>query len=103
MARADRRRKWRRELADRCLRVQGGCAPGQVGTVAGRGTGTARRAQEPDRVLGKVFAHDAWRAGRRVRCASVLLQFANKASAVETVTPMRDKDGSWKVSGYYVK
>ena len=30
-------------------------------------------------------------------------QFANKASAVETITPMRDKDGSWKVSGYYVK
>jgi hypothetical protein len=30
-------------------------------------------------------------------------QFANKASAVETVTPMREKDGSWKVSGYYVK
>lgn len=30
-------------------------------------------------------------------------RFANKASAVETVTPMREKDGSWKVSGYYVK
>jgi len=30
-------------------------------------------------------------------------QFANKASAVETVTPMREKDGSWRVSGYYVK
>jgi hypothetical protein len=30
-------------------------------------------------------------------------QFANKASAVETVTPMREKDGSWKVSGYYIK
>jgi predicted transcriptional regulator len=26
-----------------------------------------------------------------------------KANAVETVTPMREKDGSWKVSGYYVK
>jgi Protein of unknown function (DUF4019) len=30
-------------------------------------------------------------------------QFANKASAVETVTPTREKDGSWKVSGYYIK
>ena len=30
-------------------------------------------------------------------------QFANKASAVETVTPMRERDGSWKVSGYYIK
>jgi hypothetical protein len=29
-------------------------------------------------------------------------QFANR-SAVETVTPMREKDGSWKVSGYFVK
>ncbi len=30
-------------------------------------------------------------------------QFANKANAVETVTPMREKDGSWKVSGYFIK
>ena len=30
-------------------------------------------------------------------------QFANKTSAIETVTPMREKDGSWHVSGYYVK
>jgi hypothetical protein len=30
-------------------------------------------------------------------------QFANKASAVETVTPMREKDGTWRVSGYYIK
>ena len=29
--------------------------------------------------------------------------FANKAGAVETVTPMHEKDGSWKVSGYYIK
>jgi len=29
--------------------------------------------------------------------------FANKAGAVETVAPMRDKDGSWKVSGYFVR
>ena len=29
--------------------------------------------------------------------------FANKKSAVETVTPMLDPDGKWKVSGYYIK
>lgn len=29
--------------------------------------------------------------------------FENKAQAVETVTPMLDKDGTWRVSGYYIK
>jgi len=29
--------------------------------------------------------------------------FTNKKSAVETVTPMLDKDGLWRVSGYYIK
>jgi hypothetical protein len=29
--------------------------------------------------------------------------FANKASAVETVTPMLDADGVWRVSGYFVR
>lgn len=29
--------------------------------------------------------------------------FENKESAVETVTPMRDKDDTWRVSGYYIK
>ncbi len=28
--------------------------------------------------------------------------FENKKSSVETVTPMRDKDGKWKVSGYFI-
>jgi len=28
---------------------------------------------------------------------------ANKPSAIETVTPMKDKDGTWRVSGYYIK
>lgn len=27
----------------------------------------------------------------------------NGQSAVETVTPMKDQDGQWRVSGYYVK
>lgn len=30
-------------------------------------------------------------------------QFANKASVIETVTPTRDKDGAWRVSGYYIR
>jgi Protein of unknown function (DUF4019) len=30
-------------------------------------------------------------------------QFEHKESAVETVTPLLDKDGSWKVAGYFIK
>ena len=37
----------------------------------------------------------------------VILQFetdfAEKKGAVETVTPMLDADGKWKVAGYYIK
>jgi flagellar biosynthesis protein FliP len=29
--------------------------------------------------------------------------FEHKPSAIETVTPMLDKDGKWRVSGYYIK
>ena len=29
--------------------------------------------------------------------------FENKKSAIETVTPMLDKDKTWRVSGYYIK
>lgn len=29
--------------------------------------------------------------------------FEHKQSAVETVTPMLDKDGTWRVSGYFLK
>ncbi len=29
--------------------------------------------------------------------------FANLPSAIETVVPMLDKDGKWRVSGYYIK
>lgn len=29
--------------------------------------------------------------------------FENKNSAIETVTPMMDKDGKWRVSGYYIR
>ena len=29
--------------------------------------------------------------------------FENKKSAIETVTPMLEKDGTWRVAGYYIK
>jgi len=29
--------------------------------------------------------------------------FEHKQAAVETVTPMMDKDGKWRISGYYIK
>jgi hypothetical protein len=30
-------------------------------------------------------------------------QFTHKRAAVETVTPMRDTDGRWRVSGYFIR
>jgi hypothetical protein len=30
-------------------------------------------------------------------------RFEHKEQAEETVVPMRDRDGVWKVSGYFVK
>ena len=29
--------------------------------------------------------------------------YQNKKKAIETITPMKEKDGVWKVSGYYIK
>jgi hypothetical protein len=29
--------------------------------------------------------------------------FEHKRSAIETITPMLDSDGKWRVSGYYIK
>jgi hypothetical protein len=29
--------------------------------------------------------------------------FENKRSAIETITPMLESDGRWRVSGYYIK
>jgi hypothetical protein len=29
--------------------------------------------------------------------------FEKKKSAIETVTPMRERNGTWRVSGYYIK
>jgi hypothetical protein len=30
-------------------------------------------------------------------------QFENRADATEIVTPVREKDGSWRVSGYDIR
>lgn len=30
-------------------------------------------------------------------------QFENMAAAIETVTPMHEKDGTWRVSGYFIR
>ena len=30
-------------------------------------------------------------------------RFENRPLSVETVTPMREKDGSWKVAGYFIR
>jgi hypothetical protein len=30
-------------------------------------------------------------------------KFANKSAAVETITPQKDKDGQWRVSGYFIR
>jgi len=30
-------------------------------------------------------------------------EFENKKSAIETITPMLEKDGKWRVSGYFIK
>ncbi len=29
--------------------------------------------------------------------------FENKSGAIETITPMKDRDGTWRVSGYFIK
>lgn len=30
-------------------------------------------------------------------------QFTNKKTAIETITPMKDADGTWRVAGYFIK
>src|SRR3990172_8443962 len=29
--------------------------------------------------------------------------FERKSSAIETITPIREKDGKWRVAGYYIR
>ena len=35
-----------------------------------------------------------------IQCSA---SFANKKSVLETITPMLEKDGKWRVSVYYMK
>lgn len=30
-------------------------------------------------------------------------KFENKAAAVETITPQKDPEGNWRVSGYFIR
>ncbi|MBC3868968.1 DUF4019 domain-containing protein [Undibacterium oligocarboniphilum] len=30
-------------------------------------------------------------------------RYTNKAAAIETITPMKEKDGTWHVAGYYIR
>jgi hypothetical protein len=30
-------------------------------------------------------------------------KFENRAAAIETITPMHDADGAWRVAGYYIR
>ncbi len=32
-----------------------------------------------------------------------ITEFKEKKNAIETVTPLLDKDGKWRISGYYIK
>lgn len=70
----------------------------------------ARAAREP---LGKLISRKVKSATYRTSLPGapdgqyVVIQFntsfENKKAGVETVTPKMDKDGKWRVSGYYIK
>jgi len=72
--------------------------------------GAVRGARDP---LGKVVSRKLMRATYTKTLPSapdgeyVVIQyetsFEHKQAAVETITPMLDKDGKWRVSGYFIK
>jgi hypothetical protein len=72
--------------------------------------GAARGAREP---MGKLQARKLQSSEYRRTLPGapdgeyVVIQYAtsfeNKKSAVETITPMKDKDGIWRVSGYVIR
>jgi hypothetical protein len=69
-----------------------GAARGPLGAVESRAFDTAEYTRTlPGAPDGEyvVLAYKTW--------------FANKKSAVEIVTPTKDKDGKWRVSGYFVR
>lgn len=82
----------------------------KAAVTKGQWQSALRASREP---LGKVLSRDLKSATFRKTLPGapdgeyVVLQydssFEHKQSAVETVTAMLDKDGKWKVSGYYIK
>ena len=65
---------------------------GSLGAVVSRRVETARAATElPGAPDGEYVVF---------QFASV---FEHKRAAIETVTPMRDADGEWRVSGYFIR
>ena len=75
-----------------------------------RWTETAKGVREP---LGKVVSRELKSAKHITSLPGapdgnyVVIQFATtferKKAAIETVTPLQEADGSWKVSGYFIK
>jgi hypothetical protein len=73
-------------------------------------TNAVRAARDP---LGKVVSRQLKSATYATKLPNapageyVVLQydtsFSNAPGMIETVTPMLDKDGKWKVSGYFIK
>ncbi|MFH0965389.1 MAG: DUF4019 domain-containing protein [Planctomycetota bacterium] len=73
----------------------------------------AKTSQAVRKPLGKVVSRSLKSSAYRTELPGapdgqyVILQyttsFENKKSAGETVTPMLDTDGSWRVSGYYIR
>lgn len=65
------------------------------------------------RPLGEIVSRQLLEAKYRSRLAGAPMgeyvvirfktSFSNKADSVETITPMLDPDGRWRVSGYYIK
>ncbi len=60
------------------------------------------RAEDTDAVRKAMDAAQRWPKGEYV-----VIQYAsaytNRPKVIETVTPMLEKDGTWRVSGYFVK
>jgi hypothetical protein len=82
----------------------------QVAATNEQWQSTLRATRDP---LGKLL----WRKLKGATCTKTLpgapdgeyvviqyeSSFERKQAAVETVTPVLDKDGKWRVSGYYIK
>ena len=66
-----------------------------------------RQAVPKEKWLAKIRAARAPLGDAEVGREYVVIQFKTvfeeAAFAVETVTPMKDPDGEWRVSGYYIK